>query len=227
MELEAADPRAEAARAEPLLERAREGRAGSASPGPAWQQPAATRRACATAAMAGLLVVCGASGIYRARTGASAPSRLRATHGAPDMPFEIVQHPLSVAPEWGVVSRPFPTGAWYTNMAVLDNLQPPGSQPVIALPYGIGNNNGRGMALSYGSTRRAVTTLYEGDYFGSDLVVGTATGEISQIFSHRISATSPLTLAVDFTGEPPLAISPCLRCSLLPRWLLPTASAGY
>jgi len=197
-------------RAEPLLERWA-GHSAGAAMGPSRHQPAATRHIgystraalAACVVISAMLAVCGAGGLFRAwAPGTSSPPQLRDTLGAAaaGWPFEVLQNPLAVAGEWGVVSRPFPTGAWYTNMAVLDGAQRPGSQPIVALPYGFRNNNGRGMAISYGPTRRSVTPLYQGDFFGSDLVVGTV-AEGVQNFSHRISATSPLTLAVDFTGS--------------------------
>lgn len=117
-------------------------------------------------------------------------------------PFEVVQHPLAVSPEWGVISRPYPTGAWWTNLVVTDAYQKAGNQPAVMLPYAIRNQNGRGLEVSYGPTRRTVTPLFEGDYFGSDLIVGAATNSpLPQTYSHRVTASSPLTLAVEFSAR--------------------------
>ena len=70
-------------------------------------------------------------------------------------------HPPSAL--WGSIQKPYPTGAFWTNLVVND-----GDGAVAVLPYGVKCLTS-GVQVSYGPTRRDVTNEYVRDTFASDL----------------------------------------------------------
>lgn len=80
-------------------------------------------------------------------------------------PFKQIVHPEPPSPLWGAVTKPYPTGAFWTNFAVGT-----GDSAVGAYPYGIKALN-VGIQVSYGSGRRAVTRTAVTDYFAPDLQI--------------------------------------------------------
>ena len=65
--------------------------------------------------------------------------------------FRQVTHPETPSPLWGVAVKPFPTGAFWTNLVVKN-----GDLPVGVYPYGVKTTDA-GVQVSYGASRRAVS----------------------------------------------------------------------
>jgi endo-1,3(4)-beta-glucanase len=95
---------------------------------------------------------------------------------APDagLPFATVSHPMPPSPLWGVVSRPYPTGAWWTNLVVGE-----GDGAVGALPYGV-QCVPAGIQVSYGASRRLALSLSVTDIFAVDLRLAAAEPYLSR-----------------------------------------------
>jgi endo-1,3(4)-beta-glucanase len=80
-------------------------------------------------------------------------------------PFKPIVHPEPPSTLWGTVSKPYPTGAFWTNFAVGT-----GESAVGAYPYGI-KALSAGIQISYGAGRRAVTKKAVTDYYAPDLQI--------------------------------------------------------
>lgn len=77
-------------------------------------------------------------------------------------PFKTVTHPETPSPLWGAVTKPYPTGAFWTNLVVKQ-----GEGPVALHPYGVKCLE-TGVHVSYGASRRSVTQVAIIDTFASD-----------------------------------------------------------
>jgi len=97
----------------------------------------------------------------------STPNGARAVHPATLLegtsPYTWVKHPMPKSLLWGVVQRPVPTGAFWTNLAVEEGLA-----PVQLHPYGI-KCTPDGVLVSYGPTRRVITNVAITDPFDIDV----------------------------------------------------------
>jgi endo-1,3(4)-beta-glucanase len=82
-----------------------------------------------------------------------------------NIPFKVITHPDPPNSLWGVVTKPYPTGAFWTNLVIKN-----GDYPVGVLPYGVKCLE-TGIQISYGAWRRYVTQLYIQDAFGADLQI--------------------------------------------------------
>ena len=87
-----------------------------------------------------------------------------------NIPYEAVSHPMQPSSYWGSVSKPYPTGAFWTNL-VVDNQAGQINSPVAVYPYGISCTDG-GVQVSYGATRRVTTQLQITDPFAVDIQIG-------------------------------------------------------
>lgn len=81
------------------------------------------------------------------------------------LPFKPVQHSEQPTQLWGSISKPYPTGSFWTNLAVRS-----GDLPISLLPYGIKTLE-TGIQISYGPTRRIVSQFAMSDPFVADLQV--------------------------------------------------------
>lgn len=79
------------------------------------------------------------------------------------IPYKQQYHPEAPSPLWGVITKPFPSGAFFTNM-VVEN----GDGPVAVIPYGVKTIES-GIQVSYGPTRRFVSEKTMIDAFTCDL----------------------------------------------------------
>lgn len=67
------------------------------------------------------------------------------------VPFEAREHPLEPTKIWGKVRRPYPTGAWWTNLVVGGpSSQGIGLGAAMVTPYAVTVTPETGVALSYG-----------------------------------------------------------------------------
>ena len=110
-------------------------------------------------------------------------------------PFESVTHLMQPSSYWGVVSKPYPTGAFWTNL-VVDNSAGQTNSPAAVLPYGISCTSG-GVQVSYGATRRVITQLQITDPFAVDLQIGSQ----EAVVSWAVSKYDNLSVAIQFDTE--------------------------
>ena len=81
-----------------------------------------------------------------------------------------MSHPEPPTQYWGNVVKPYPTGAFWSNLAVRQ-----GDGPVAVLPYGVKTLD-MGVQVSYGATRRSVSQLAITDPFVADLQISSTQG---------------------------------------------------
>lgn len=81
------------------------------------------------------------------------------------IPFRQIDHPEPPSFLWGTVSKPYPTGAFWTNFAVQS-----GDHPVGVYPYGVKALE-TGIQVSYGASHRRVTPARIADNFNVDLQI--------------------------------------------------------
>jgi endo-1,3(4)-beta-glucanase len=100
-------------------------------------------------------------------------------------PFKPVVHPDLPTSYWGTTPKPYPTGAFWTNLVVKD-----GDGAIGLYPYGIRTVD-TGIQVSYGAFRRHVTNQAIADIFTSDLEVSAMENYVSRgVESHdNISVT--------------------------------------
>eukprot|EP00903_Cladosiphon_okamuranus_P005442 g5427.t1 len=80
------------------------------------------------------------------------------------------KHLLRPGPLWGAVAGPYPTGAWWLNLAIGD-----GDFPVAPLPYAIKSSDA-GVGVSYSAMRRVVSLERVADAYAADLSVSAKEG---------------------------------------------------
>ena len=84
--------------------------------------------------------------------------------------FRPVTHPEPPTPLWGSAVKPYPTGAFWTNLVVRN-----GDGAIGVYPYGIKTTDA-GVLVSYGASRRVVTNTAITDPFQSDIQIGSTQG---------------------------------------------------
>jgi len=87
---------------------------------------------------------------------------LKQSNIAKTTPFRQTTHPDPPTSLWGSISKPYPTGAFWTNLAVKN-----GDGPIGLYPYGIKTVEA-GIQVSYGAFRRQVSAAAITDYFVAD-----------------------------------------------------------
>lgn len=107
------------------------------------------------------------------------------------IPFRSVDHPEKPTTLWGTASKPYPTGAFWTNFVVKE-----GDGPVGLLPYGI-KTLSSGVQVSYGATRRVVNKVALMDTFYCDLEISAKETYVSRYVQRwdNISVTMKYDLA--------------------------------
>lgn len=101
------------------------------------------------------------------------------------IPYAQVQHPEPPSTLWGIVQTPYPTGAFWTNLAVGN-----GELPIGLYPYSISCTS-TGINISYGAWRRQVSSVSILDSFVSDLILGSSNSYQSRgISSYDVASVS-------------------------------------
>lgn len=107
--------------------------------------------------------------------------------------FLITQHPMPPdADLWGSVQAPYPTGAWWLNLAL------PGDspQPAVAYPYAVKAHDDS-IAVSYSATRRIIRQKLYADIFAPDLTIGA----LSTVVSHGIQEYDHFSVTEKYVTE--------------------------
>jgi len=86
------------------------------------------------------------------------------------LPVKMVTHPEIPSPYWGAVLKPYPTGAFWTNLVVKN-----GDGSIGVLPYGVKCVEA-GVQVSYGAFRRIVSPIAVFDPFVTDLQISAIQG---------------------------------------------------
>lgn len=90
------------------------------------------------------------------------------------IPYKFIMHPEPPSGLWGVVTKPFPTGSFWTNLVVR------GGDGAIGLyPYGVKTLD-TGIQVSYGASRRIVSKLAITDPFLCDLQISSTQQYLSR-----------------------------------------------
>lgn len=110
-------------------------------------------------------------------------------------PYKWVKHPMPISSLWGVVQRPFPTGAFWTNLAVNDGLA-----PVALHPYGV-KCTPAGVLVSYGPTRRVVTDVAITDPFDIDVSLAAAEAYVARSIKRYDGGSVTMGFKVGNNGE--------------------------
>jgi len=117
------------------------------------------------------------------------------------IPFKMMTHPLQPTRAWGNIKKPYPTGAWWLNLAIDGGC-------VVPMPYAA-RMLPSGLVVSYPVGYRVVSPHGVQDGCGTDLIVGALEflydAEISRqyVFGYTIHAYDELsvTLKVDTSEE--------------------------
>ena len=105
------------------------------------------------------------------------------------VPFAHVTHPLQPTPLWGAVRKPYPTGAWWTNL-VLNK----GANNVAVLPYAIKATNDDGVQISYSYFRHLSTRMVQADLFAADMSMAA----VENATTHYVESYDPLSVGLVF-----------------------------
>ncbi|KAJ1422648.1 endo-1,3(4)-beta-glucanase, partial [Ochromonadaceae sp. CCMP2298] len=89
-------------------------------------------------------------------------------------PYPNIVHPDPPTSLWGNVQRPYPTGAWWTNLVVGE-----GKDLIGVYPYALKTQES-GVQVSYGASRRVVSKKSIVDPFVADLQLGTKEAYLSR-----------------------------------------------
>lgn len=168
----------------------------------------------------------------------STPYQMSNSQGDPLTPNSVtlnsISHPMTPSSYWGVVKKPYPTGAFWTNL-VVEN----GDGPVAVLPYGV-KCIPDGVQISYGPTRRSVTNKWIRDTFDVDIQVATvqpyanrgisAYDEISATMSYDVSGGSYKVflvkgspfLTLSFQGSTPIITSSTMHITKMELYPIPS-----
>eukprot|EP01041_Mallomonas_annulata_P008922 gene8922-18461_t len=90
------------------------------------------------------------------------------------VPIKVVAHTEIPSAYWGAVTKPYPTGAFWTNLVIRN-----GDGPIGVLPYGIKCVDA-GVQVSYGPTRRIITPAAIFDPFVTDLQISSTQGYLGR-----------------------------------------------
>jgi endo-1,3(4)-beta-glucanase len=107
--------------------------------------------------------------------------------------FKQMTHSDTPKDLWGSVSKPYPTGAFWTNLVVKT-----GDSPAAVLPYGVKTVEA-GVQVSYGATRRMVTQYAISDNFVADLQLSATQAYQSRAVESFDSLS--VTMAYKLTGN--------------------------
>jgi endo-1,3(4)-beta-glucanase len=111
------------------------------------------------------------------------------------MPYKAGSHSEAPSLLWGTVSKPYPTGAFWTNLVVKN-----GDGPIATYPYGIKALD-LGLQVSYGAFRRAVSPDSIFDIFMYDLQLSAAQNYISRAVESYDNVSVTLTYKTGNNGK--------------------------
>jgi endo-1,3(4)-beta-glucanase len=111
------------------------------------------------------------------------------------IPFKQVLHPETPTGLWGSVSKPYPTGAFWTNLVVKN-----GDGPIGLSPYGVKAIES-GVQISYGATRRVVTQLSITDPFNIDLQLSASQPYVSRAVESYDNSSVTMTYKTNNGGK--------------------------
>ena len=114
---------------------------------------------------------------------------LRRSRGHDPVPFAHVSHPLQPTALWGAVRKPYPTGAWWTNL-VLNK----GDNNVAVLPYAVKATDTEGLQVSYSAFRHLSTAMVIADLFAPDMSLAT----VENATTHYVESYDPLSVGLVF-----------------------------
>jgi endo-1,3(4)-beta-glucanase len=110
---------------------------------------------------------------------------------AHSVPYTAVDHPEPVSPLWGDVVKPYPTGAFWTNLVVGE-----GEGAIGVYPYGI-KTLSNAVILSYGAFRRVVLKSSITDPFMNDLQVSFVEG----VQSHAVETYDNVSVTMTYKAN--------------------------
>jgi endo-1,3(4)-beta-glucanase len=152
-----------------------------------------------------------------------------------DGTLNSISHPETPSTYWGTIKKPYPTGAFWTNLVVGD-----GDGAVPVLPYGVKCVQG-GVQISFGPTRRSVTNKWIRDTFDVDLQISTVQpymnrgvasyDELSVTMSYDVSGGSYKAflikgspfLTVSFQGSTPIITSATMHITNMELHPIPSS----
>ena len=105
------------------------------------------------------------------------------------VPFAHVTHPLQPTALWGAVRRPYPTGAWWTNLVLGQ-----GDNNVGMLPYAIKATEANGVEVSYSHFRHMGTDLVQADLWAADMSLSS----VENVTARYVESYDPLSVGLVF-----------------------------
>jgi endo-1,3(4)-beta-glucanase len=102
--------------------------------------------------------------------------------------FESVTNNNSPTNFWGNIKKPYPTNAFFTNIVVNE-----GDGSILVTPYGVKTVH-TGIHISYGPTRRIVTSNSIIDVFDSDIEISS----IEKYQTHRIEKYDNISVTMNY-----------------------------
>lgn len=109
--------------------------------------------------------------------------------------FKPITHPEAPTGYWGTVTKPYPTGAFWTNLAVRN-----GDSPIAVLPYGVKTVDA-GIQVSYGATRRSVSQIAITDPFVCDLQISATQGYLSRAIESYDNVSVTMAYRTPLNGK--------------------------
>lgn len=102
--------------------------------------------------------------------------------------YPTVANPQSPGDLWGNVRKPYPTGAFWTNLVVGS-----GDNPIYSYPYGVKCLNQR-IEVSYSAFRRQVTPNLVSDLF----MVDVALSFVERVVKHHVQSYGDTSVAMEY-----------------------------
>ena len=104
------------------------------------------------------------------------------------IPYKTITHPTVPTALWGTITKPFPTGSYFTNIAINN-----GDQAISVIPYGIKTLD-TGIQVSYGPMHRQVHQNSISDVFMPDLQISS----MENYLSHAIEKYDNISVTMIF-----------------------------
>eukprot|EP00640_Fibrocapsa_japonica_P000879 CAMPEP_0113947502 /NCGR_PEP_ID=MMETSP1339-20121228/65171_1 /TAXON_ID=94617 /ORGANISM="Fibrocapsa japonica" /LENGTH=714 /DNA_ID=CAMNT_0000954143 /DNA_START=70 /DNA_END=2214 /DNA_ORIENTATION=- /assembly_acc=CAM_ASM_000762 len=104
------------------------------------------------------------------------------------VPYDFAEAQITPEEIWGDLSPPFPTGAYWLNLALED-----GSTPAVPIPYAV-KTTPRGLVASYPNARRMVSTAGVSDLMEPEILFASK----EPYMSHAITGFDHFGVTVDF-----------------------------
>ena len=110
-------------------------------------------------------------------------------------PYKVTMHPDPPTSFWGTVTKPYPTGAFWTNLVVKN-----GDGAIGAYPYGIKTLDA-GVQVSYGAFRRQVSITAITDVFVSDMQIGASQAYVSRAIESYDNVSVTMSYKTQANGK--------------------------